>query len=484
MIIGRKEEQNTFKQMLGSSKAEFFAVYGRRRVGKTFLIREYFLKQSCHFFHVTGIKDGTLSQQIDRFTKEIGDTFYDKAKLAPQSNWMDVFEQLTQAIATVPKNKKIVLFFDEFPWMAVKRTKLVEALDYYWNRYWVSDKRLKLIICGSSASWIIKKILNSKGGLHNRVTGTLLLEPFSLKETQDFLKSMHITFDYKQVLSLYMVTGGIPHYLSYVKKGLSASQNIDFLCFSKNGILWHEFDNLFSSLFDNSEVHEELIKIISEYRYGIDQATLIKKSIYASNGGSFIAKLKELEEAGFIISFLPHGHKQKGLFYKVIDEYTLFYLHWIKSITDTIQKKDRTTGYWDSIQNSALWWNWAGYAFEAVCYKHIQQIRNALHISASAIAASWRYSPRKEGEQGAQIDLLFDRNDGIITLCEIKHTEQPFAIDKAYAKNLLNKMEIYKHQTKTNKQIFIALITASGMKPTMYSEELISNVVILEDLFQ
>ncbi len=398
---------------------------------------------------------------------------------------MDTFEQLTKAIATIPKTKKVVLFFDEFPWMATKRARLLQALDYYWNRYWVSDKRLKLIICGSSASWIVKKILNSTGGLHNRVTGTIVLDPFSLEETRSFLNSMGIHLGNKHILQLYMVTGGIPHYLSYIKKGLSSAQNIDLLCFTKNGLLYDEFNKLFSSLFDNSELHEELIEIIAKHHNGIGQAEVIKTAKHASRGGRVIEKLKELEESGFIISFIPYGHKQKGIFYRVIDEYTLFYLSWIKPISETIQKRDRTKGYWNSLHHTPAWWSWSGYAFEAVCYKHIAQIRKALHIDAGALVGSWRYQPQKDSEEkGTQIDLLFDRTDGVITLCEIKHTEEAFSIQNQYAATLLNKVEVYKKQSKTTKEIFISMITSSGIKSTKYSQELVSSVVVLEDFFQ
>jgi uncharacterized protein len=483
-LIGREEEQATFRQMLSSRKSEFYALYGRRRIGKTYIVREFFSKQDCVFFQSVGIKDEKLKIQISAFTKEIGNTFYSQAELKPQDNWMNVFEQLTKGIELIPKNKKVVLFFDEFPWMATKRSKLLEALDYYWNRYWVNDRRLKLIICGSSTSWILKKILNSRGGFHNRVTGTMLLEPFTLAESRKYLNSMGIQLNQKQILQIYMVTGGIPHYLSYIKKGLSASQNIEALAFSKNGLLQSEFNKLFASLFEHSEVHEELMEVIASHRYGIEQAELIRKTKRASSGGRISEKLRELEQAGFIISFIPYGHKQKGMYYRAIDEYILFYFRWIKPTTVTIQKQDRTKGFWDLQYNTPAWRSWSGYAFESICYKHISQIRKALNINAGAVVGSWRYAPRKGNEEmGAQIDILFDRNDGVVTVCEIKHTEEPFPIDKHYAKKLLNKVEVYRKQTKIDKQIFIAFIATNGLKATLYSEELVTGVVTLENLF-
>lgn len=278
--------------------------------------------------------------------------------------------------------------------------------------------------------------------------------------------------------------GGIPYNLSQLRKGLSSSQCIDELCFQKNGILFNEFDRLFKSLFQESDLYLKLCRTIAKNLYEIGQAQLIKES-KASPGGRTIHRLKELEDSGFIMRFIPYGNEEKGIYYRVIDEYTLFYLYWIEPSLSSIRKKDQAHGYWLSKSRSPSWKSWEGYAFEAICYKHIFNIRNALQIDPGAEVGSWRYSPRKGGvEDGAQIDLLFDRPDGAITLCEIKYNEKPFPIDKLYAKNLLNKSKVYQQHTRTKKQIFMAMITSGGLKDTMYSEEIISNKVVLEDFFK
>jgi len=482
-IVGRTKEQSTLKQLLNSEKAEFLALYGRRRVGKTFLIKNFFEKESCVFFYCSGLIDGTLIGHLEEFAKQIGRTFYSGAEISARKRWKDTFEDLNKAIAQIPSNKKIVLFFDELPWMATPRSGLLQAIDYYWNRYWSHDSRLKLVVCGSSASWIIEKIINNKGGLYNRVTRTMSLDPFSLSETKAFLLSLGLKLNHKQVLEMYMVFGGIPHYLALMKKGKSAGQCIDETCFQKGGALVDEFERLFGSLFNESSIYINLIRIIAKYPCGISQAQLIKESDILE-GGRIKQRLKELENAGFILEFIPHGHQEKGIYYKVIDEFTLFYLRWVEtSVKKTILKQDRGTGYWLSKVKSPHWKSWAGLAFEAVCYKHLAQIRKILDIDSGAVAGSWRYAPRKQENRGAQIDLLFDRNDGVITICEIKYNDQPFCIDKEYAQKLLNKVAIYKQQTKTNKQLFLAMITANGLKPSMYSEEIIQEVITLDDLF-
>lgn len=480
-IVGRVKEKGVLTQIIQSKKAEFLAIYGRRRVGKTFLIKNFFADESCLFFYCSGIKDGKLKDQLEEFSKQIGETFYKGAAIMPRTRWKDAFEDLTKAIEqTTPKT--VVLFFDELPWMATPRSGLLQALDYYWNRYWSHNERIKLIVCGSSASWIIEKIINNKGGLYNRVTRTISLDPFSLDETEAFLSNIGVHLNQKQILDIYMVFGGIPHYLNLVQKGLSATQIIEANCFQKGGALIKEFERLFESLFKDADHYIKLVRTIGKFPNGIGQSKLIKES-GASDGGRVKQRLKELEEAGFILEFIPYGHQEKGVYYKIIDEFTLFYLRWIEPSLKTILKQDASSGYWLAKAKSPHWRSWAGLAFESVCYKHLAQIRKALHISPDAEVGSWRYAPRKEDNKGTQIDLLFDRKDGVITICEIKYNEQPFSIDKDYAQNLLNKLKTYQVQTRTNKQMFVVMIVVNGLKPSMYSEEIIQSVITIKDLF-
>lgn len=482
-IVGRLKELGILRELLKTSKAELLAIYGRRRVGKTFLVRNFFENEPCKFFYCSGLKEGKIADQLDEFSKQIGKTFYNGASIAIREKWLDVFEDLNKALEQIPKGKKVVLFFDELPWMATPRSKLLQALDYYWNRYWSHNQRLKLIICGSSASWIINNIINNKGGLYNRVTRTISLEPFSLKEVNLFLSNQGLRLSQNQVLEIYMILGGIPYYLNLLRKSLSIAQNIDELCFQKNGALVREFERLFSSLFDNSETYISLIRVIAKYTYGVGQAQLIKES-RAPDGGGTKRKLKELENAGFIDEFIPLGHQGKGVYYRVIDEFTLFYLKWMEPNLRTILKQSQSGDYWLAKIKSPHWRSWAGLAFESICYKHLAQIQKALNIPAGADVGVWRYAPRKQDYKGAQIDLLIDRTDKAVTICEIRFNEQPFSIDKDYAYNLINKIETYKKLTKTTKQLFLAMIVASGLKPSMYSEEIVHNVVTLEDFFK
>lgn len=483
-IIGRVAEKKELEEIFQSKEAEFVAVFGRRRVGKTYLIRNFFEAKKCTYFQMTGVYKGSLKTQLDQFAKEIGVSFYQGASIKSAVNWMDAFEELHNSMQKVAKNKKIVLFLDELPWMATKKSGVISALEYYWNRHWSHDARIKLIVCGSAASWIIKKIIKNRGGLHNRVTQKMILKPFSLNETLFFFKSMGHEYSVQQVCKIYMVIGGIPFYLKQIKRNASIDENINTLLFDPVGSLFNEFDEVFLSLFNHSDQFKELIKIIGTFQQGVSRSVLEAKSKLTSNGGRLTHRLEDLENTGFIKSFIPYGHKKLGLFYKLSDEYCHFYLKWIEPIK-TVLKQGNTTKFWKKIVSTPEYYNWQGYAFENICYKHILQIRKALDLEDYSLASPWRYVPRTgTADKGAQIDLLFDRDNESITVCEMKYTESPFTIDKKYAEILKQKINVFKKITGTPKQIFMALISAKGIKQNKYSKSLVNHVVVLSDLFE
>jgi len=483
-IIGRVEEIEILKDLLRSNKAEFLALYGRRRVGKTFLVREFFQnKKGLIFFNVTGLKDGSLSEQIDNVMDRIGEVFYDGIPLEQQTSWRGVFKVLTRAIEKTATDKKVVIFMDEIPWMATPKSKLLQNLDYYWNQYWSNNAKVKLIICGSSASWMINKIIKNKGGLHNRITEKILLEPFKLPDTKEFLKAQGIVLSHQQILFIYMVTGGVPYYLSKIKWKQSAAQIIEKLAFSKKAFLMEEFDSLFASLFKDYETHIKIVRALANNRYGIGKTKLLEMT--GSTAGHSANRLSELEDAGFIMSFKPLFHQRKGTYYRLIDEYTGFYLKWIEPIKNLLQEQALDKGNWQAMQSTPEWHSWIGYAFESVCYKHLLQIRRFLELSPADLASTWRYVPRASAEQrGAQIDLLFDRKDGMVSICEIKYTEDSFLITKEYYEALKRKLKVFAEQTRTRKQLLLHFISANGLKKNDYSNQLVSSVMTLDDLFK
>ncbi len=483
-ITGRKEEKLKLKKILSSKEAEFIAVYGRRRVGKTCLIRDSIMTNKARFIEVTGLKDGNLSQQLEIFTEAFAEAFGLKYSPSQPKSWRAAFKMLTEAILNLPKNKKFVIFLDELPWLATPKSGLMQALDHFWNTKWIKHPQIKLIVCGSAASWILDNLINAKGGLHNRLTASIRLRPFNLQETIEFLSEQSIRMNATQVLSLYLSMGGIPFYLRAIQKGLSASQNINQLCFTGDGLLYTEFNRLFSSLFNNSDAYVEIIRTISKHPEGLDQTSLEKHLTLTSLGGTLTKRLNELEAAGFIISFVPYGKGKKGMCYRIIDEYTLFYIRWIEPVANRIKTATSQSDYWQSKCQTPSWKAWSGYAFEAFCYKHIEEIRKAMKIHTGFEIGTWRYVSKSKDERGVQIDLLLDRADGIINLIEIKYSQKPFLIKRQYADQLGAKIDIFEEHLKAKKDVHLTMVTVAGLTKNAYSEALVENELTLDDFLR
>jgi len=475
MIVGRAKEQEMLGRVYQSQEAEFVVMYGRRRIGKTFLVREFYQNKKCHFLHATGLQKGGLHAQLEKFAEALSKTFFNNAPLRPAESWSEAFRLLHQQI--INTKEKVVIFLDELPWMATKKSGLLQEIDYFWNHDWCGIPNVILILCGSSASWLIQKVIYDKGGLHNRVTCQINLSPLTLSETDAYLKNKKIKLNHRHVLSLYMAFGGVPYYLKYVEPGLSAEQNIQEIIFDKESQLRDEFDKLFNSLFKNADAYIELVRLIGKKEEGLSRVELKDVAQLSKDGGRLTKRLKDLCDTGFIEEYIPWD-KNIGEYYKLIDEFCLFYLHWVERHKN---KKFLPTHWIDQSQRPAFH-AWSGYAFEAVCAKHVEQIVHALKVKAM-YAGAWRFTPRTKMEDGAQIDLVIDRSDNAMTVCEIKYTNKPFAIDKQYAEKLKHKIAVFKKKTNTKKQIFLSMISANGLEKTIYSEDMVDGVVTLDDLF-
>lgn len=481
-VIGREKEKVLLKQITSSKNAEFVAIYGRRRVGKTYLIQQCLSKKGV-YLECTGLKDGNLHDQLTNFIKSFQEAFYPNLSLKTPKSWNAAFELLTREIKSLAQTKKIIIFLDEIPWLATKKSRLLQNLDYFWNTQWSKIPSLKLIVCGSAASWMLNKLINATGGLYNRLTKTILLEPFTLGETKQYLNNLGMSLTEKQVLDLYMVFGGIPYYLNHIHRSKSVAQNINDICFKKTGLLFSEFPRLFKSLFDAADVNLMIVKALAKYRYGISFKELIKK-IGKTAGGRCSERLAELEAAGFVQRFLPYGRKRRDHYYKIADEYTMFYLKWISEVVDG-KEIPKSSNYWIQISNTQAWQSWAGYAFEGICQKHADKIVSKLGLSSiGCFIGNWRcVTDPKSKDFGAQVDLLFDRQDDAITMCEIKYAAKLFSLDKTGAKKLINKLEVFQKQTKTRKQLFLVMLTTLGLKRNIWSEDLIDADIKLQDLF-
>jgi hypothetical protein len=403
-------------------------------------------------------------------------------RISPPKNWAQALNLLHEAIEKV-EDKRVILFFDEVPWLASPRSNFLNALEHFWNRYLSRNKNVILIICGSSASWIIRKIINNKGGLHGRVTRKMRLLPFALSETEKYLKSRHIDLDRKQIIDIYMAMGGVPKYLSYISRGKSAAQIINEVCFTPKGGLYDEFINLYKSLFDNYEHHIAIVKALSKESEGLTKLELLDKVKMAS-GGTSTRIIDELVDAGFLI-FVPSFHKKKvGGIYRLIDEYSLFYLTWIAEVSK-IGMESVDQEFWVKKYGTAKWNSWSGCAFESLCLKHIQRIKKGLGISGiSTIESGWRHLPKKaSSQQGAQIDLVIDRTDKCINLCEMKYSDGEFVIDKPYAEKLQTKKKVFREQTGTTKTLFTTMVTTYGVKKNSHYLSVVDNQLTMDELF-
>jgi uncharacterized protein len=470
-IIGREIEKKLLSEVLATDEAELVAVYGRRRVGKTFLIREFFQNQLV--FEFSGKHNAGLQEQLQNFSLKIDEYTHSQfPSLAPQ-NWQEAFNRLKVYLEPIIATQKAVIFLDEFPWIDSPKSNFLSSFDYFWNDWASRKSNLKVVICGSAASWMIRKIVRNRGGLHNRITRKIRLLPFNLNETERFLQSRSINLDRFQLLEIYMAMGGVPHYLKELKKGESSIQTIDRLGFTKDGLLHEEFKNLFVSLFKNPNIHLQIMRLLARKTGGLTRNELIKQ-LNIPSGGTTTQIIEELEESGFVTGNHPFGKAKNEFLYKITDEYSLFYLRFIEN--NKFQS-------WSVIKNTPSWRSWSGLAYEAICLKHQEAIKKALGISGMySDVSSWKFMG-KDGAEGTQIDLLIDRSDKCINLCEIKFSESEFVIDKQYATKIQQKINIFKEQTNTRKTIFFTAISTYGLKQNEYKLRWVQNEVVMNDLF-
>ena len=425
----------------------------------------------------TGLNDAITTEQIENFTLTLATAFKVADPLPPPTNWLQAFRLLINLWEAKPPRKKRVIFLDEFPWLDTQKSGFLAAFDHFWNSWASRQKHIVVVICGSAASWMIQNIVQNKGGLHNRITQRFRLQPFNLYETSLYLKNKRINLDQYSILQLYMVTGGIPQYLKDIKVGESAIQAIDRLCFSDDGGLKDEFKYLYQALFDNAEKHICIVKILADKPSGMTRTEIIN-ACELSSGGSFSKLIDELLESGFIAQYVPFGKTSKDMIYKLCDEYSLFYLKFIEN------SKSTGKGTWLLKSTGQSWTSWSGYAFENICLRHISQIKKALGISGIYTEQSvWRHAAKND-ETGAQIDLLIDRQDNCINLCEIKFANAEFVIDRKYADELENKRTVFLQKCQPKKSVFITLLSTFGVKQNEQYWRVAQNQLKMNVLFE
>ena len=473
-IIGRKEEQQVLQDCFDSNKPEFVAVYGRRRIGKTFLVKQFF--KEIFDFYITGAYQATQKDQLLNFKMTL-ESYSGKKRKMPQT-WLEAFFQLKDYLSSLGDRRKVV-FIDELPWFDTPRSNFISAIELFWNQ-WASDQNLMLVVCGSATSWMVNKLLGDKGGLHNRVTRSIYLSPFTLGETEAFLSHNHIIFNRHQIVECYMMLGGTPYYLNMLQPKLSLAQNINKLFFEENAELKREFDFLFRSLFKDSKTYRKIVEQLSQRAKGMTRQELIDDCKITDNGNLSVV-LDDLCNCDFIRRYTSYNKKQRDVIYQLTDLFSLFYLKYVRDANGM----DET--FWTDTIDSPSHRAWCGYAFEQVCLHHVRQIKRALGIEGvQCNVCSWSV-PAKVDEagrkqEGGQIDLVIDRRDQVINLCEMKFSLQPFEITPLYMQHLIARRELFRQVTDTRKALHLTMVTTYGVvKNAQYG--MIQSEVTMNDLF-
>lgn len=474
VITGRQKQEEILAEILRSHRSAFVTITGRRRIGKTYLIDTYYMESIS--YRVTGIQYGDMKTQLANFTHKVAEYWKQPIVIGP-SNWQEAFLILKTYLQTLPKDRKHVLFFDELPWMDTPKSGLMQMVAHLWNDYLSKETHFVLVVCGSATSWISRKILNDKGGFHNRVTHSIRLTPFTLKETKTFLNLKNIHLTDQSIAELYMVMGGIPLYLEGIKKGESPAAAIERLCFSNNGLLKNEYENLYKAQFDHAENHEAIVQVLALSKSGLSRQEIISKS-KVQNGGPYTRAIQELIESGFVEEDIPFGRKKRGSIYRLVDEYSIFYHKFIKP------NKKYSEGVWTRMFTSQTYKIWTGYAFENLCMKHISQIKAVLGISGVYTEQSTYVHQGNDQSEGFQIDLVIDRQDKVINLCECKYYSAPFEVSKAYTETLKKRKALFKAATATSKNLFMTLITNEPILENKYSLEVVDQSVTVSDMMR
>lgn len=468
-ILGRRDEIKRLDACLARDEAQLIAVYGRRRIGKTYLINHYF--DGRFDFKLTGIFDQPLSMQLKNFAIELaGQT--GKGISVPK-DWMEAFSQLDRYIRSKPQDEKIIIFFDELPWMDSPRSGFLTAFEWFWNSFGSSVQNLVFVVAGSATSWMRINLDENRGGLYNRLTCRIYVKPFSLSETEAYLHHRDIHWSRYDVALCYMVMGGIPYYLSLLRPDLTVDQNIDNMFFRKRAELFDEFTFLYRTLFKNSELHIRIAEQLSKNRSGLSREE-IARSLYIADNGRLTQMLADMEYSGFIRINAVYGSRKKQ--YQLSDYYSLFYFRFIK---DHYGADER---YWSHMLDNPARRAWTGLTFEQVCMDHVERIKEKLGISGVLTETSVWSTKADDTYSGAQIDMVIRRRDKVTNLCEIKYSSDEYVIDRKYDLKLRNKIGIFQRKTGTRDTLQLTFISTYGVKPNVYSG-IVQNEVVLDDLF-
>ena len=473
-FIGREREIENLTQCMESKQAQLIVVYGRRRVGKTFLIEKFF--EDDFAFTFTGAYNQPKSVQLMNFSDEI--RFQTGANMAVPQTWREAFICLRTYLSGLDNKKKQVVFFDEMPWMDTRKSDFLPTFEWFWNGWGSKQKNLVFVICGSATSWMMENIADNKGGLFNRQTCRIYLEPFNLSETEKFLKIKDINWSRMDMAECYMIMGGMPYYLNLLSPSMDFRQNIDELFFKKKSRLWDEFNHLYHTLFSNGDLYMEMVELLSKKKSGMTRSE-IDAQIPINSSNTINKILGNLVSSGFVKVYSYYGYKKKEEVYQLCDYYSLFYFKFIK---DNYGKDEK---FWSKSYENSIINTWRGYSFELLCKDHIRQIKRAIGIEG-VVSNEYNWFSQKEkkkSERGAQIDLVIDRRDMTVNICDMKFSRNEFEIDIDYDENLRNKIDAFRREAESKKTLLLTMVTTWGVKKNKYSS-IVSKQVVLDDLFQ
>lgn len=468
-LIGREKEREELMRCYNSERSEFVIVYGRRRIGKTFLVNAVFHQKYAFYF--TGSHKATKERQLERFAMTL--QMYGKLTAIPSlPNWYKAFDALQLMLQSLPNDKKKVIFLDEMPWIDTFNSEFVAAFEDFWNTWAAMRDDIMLIACGSSTSWMIDKLIENQGGLHNRITSRINLRPFNLSECEQYLQYHQCSWDRYQMIQCYMCLGGIPYYLSLIEPKKSFAQNIDILFFKDGPKLANEFNELYSTLFKEADKYIDIVRLLASHREGLTRKEIGEKT--KTGGGGLTQRLENLENSDFIMGYNRFGTKKKGIIYRLKDFYTLFYLRFIENI------RTQNEDYWTKKIHDSDVLVWQGLTFELICLTHLGCIKQKLGIQGMLVnASSWRSS---QPNDNTQIDLVIERADRMIHLCEMKFSVEPYIITKEYEEKLRRRMAIFRAETKTRKPLLTTFVTTYGILPNIHSG-IVASEIVMDDLF-
>ncbi len=472
-LIARQRECQILRRCMESDESEFVIVCGRRRIGKTFLVEQFFDHQ--YDFKYVGAHNMRTRQQLQNFAKAL--KHYAHRTYADFADWTEAFDALQDYLQTLPSDRRKVIFIDEMPWIDTSRSNFVSALETFWNGWAAAQENIVFVATGSATSWMTDKLLQNRGGLHNRVTERIYLQPFNLEETEQYLRSRRITWDRYQILQTYMLMGGVPFYLKQLDGHESLAQNIDRLCFAEQGMFRLEFDELYNAIFPAADSYIRVVELLSRHKSGLNRREV--QAHTKLNGSNLTRILTNLERCGFIARSAQFGQSSKDEIFRLVDYYTLFYFKFIAG------NLDRDTNWWTHHLTSPGLLAWMGLSFELICLQHHEQIKKALGISGMATSVStWRYQPKPEEPErkGAQVDLVIERADRIIHLCEMKFSQKKFTLTKEYEERLRDRLGLFQEVTATTKTVVQTFVTTYGLTDP-HASSLIHSEVKMDDLF-